>query len=145
MRHVWSVFCRTALTDRGSNSVSLLECVERVSAEYVGPEPPPDVPLFCKLVTLWRRSESDVPERRKVTILVQGPSGDIVRDLKYELDLSEHVRSRALIEINALPYHGNGLYEFVVMAEDDTSDTPVEVARIPVEIAIDHQTSEVSA
>ena len=145
MQHVWSVFCRTAVTDRNSNAVSLFECLDSVSAQVHSPRPPSDVPLLSKLVTLWRRSDKDAAERGSVRILIEGPDGRKLNELTYEVDLSEHVASRAFVEIAGVPYGGNGVYEFIVKVEDEDTEEDREVARVPVEIELDHLPTQADA
>ena len=139
MRHIWSVFCRTAVTDSSSNAVSLFECVEGISAQVRGPEPPSHVLLLSKLVTLWRRSEKGAAERGRVRILIEGPDGRTLDELEYEVDLSEHGGSRAFVEFANVRYGGNGVYEFIVKVEDEDTGEDREVARVPVDVQLDHQ------
>ena len=139
MRHIWSVFCRTALTDKDSNAVSLLECIDAITAGFKGEEPPPDIPVNSTLVTFWRRSDPNGPERGRVRILLEGPDGKPIREVPYQVDLSEHPSGRVTVGILGLPYRGDGVYEFVVSLEDPETGAPREVARLPVPVKVEHE------
>ena len=137
MRHVWSVLCQDAVIDRDSNAVSLFKCLAGFAAKFIGPELPTDMPAFCKLATLWIRSDVLVPEKVLSRIRYLTPQGESVNEVTHEVDLSVHVRSRNVLSLQGLPYRGDGEYEFVVETQDD--DEWHIAVRVPVQIALEHE------
>ena len=61
------------------------------------------------LVTFWIRSDPDRPERSRVRVSLQGPDGDPIREMPYQVDLSEHLGGRVTVRILELPYRGDGV------------------------------------
>lgn len=144
---MFSVLCRRALVDPDDNALSLVDVLERVAvtpdAAMVPPtrgEALPQVPLQAVLVSLWRRSDDDIPElfraRIDIDAEIAGPSSQHILASESDVDLRSRVSCRTIARLGALPFHGPGLYWFVVSRMGDGSDPDGIVARVPLQIAL---------
>src|SRR5690349_10209037 len=109
MRHVWSVLCSRATTDRDTNNVSLIEVLEQV--EFVVREPlnyPANTPFNAQLVTLWARSPLDVPTRTMARLRLLSPTGTELAAVESEVDLETSTRNRQLLNVRGLRIGGDG-------------------------------------
>jgi hypothetical protein len=140
-KHVWTVLCRDALLDRFTNSVSLINTIERIELSDIAPEHPGETPIPLELkidiVSFWVRSDPATPEIGSARISLITPDGSRTNPaLLPPLDLENTPRVRVFGERQNLPYVGPGIYETVVeMATEDQKDWQ-EVARIPMEVVL---------
>ncbi len=139
MRHVWSVFCRRVLTDKDSNAISLIECIDAITAGFEGEGSPPDIPVNATLVSFWRRSNPEKPERGRARVRLEGPDGEMIREIPYQVDLSANSSGRVNVAVLVLPFRGDGVYEFVVSLQDQETGVDSEVARLPVPVNVVHE------
>ena len=136
MRHIWSVVCKDALIDKDSNAVSLFKCLEGFSAKFAGPQLPSDIPVACKFVTLWSRSDMSTPEKGSARIRYRMPQGKEVEFVQYEVDLTVQSRHRTVLDVQGLPYQGNGVYEFILETQGEDSWRPV--TDVPLQVTVEH-------
>ncbi len=136
--HVWSVLCHKGCLDKYTNQVSLLDVIETLAITLLEPLPeklPVNFPLQLQLVSFWTRSKTGVPEMARCRLHLAIPDGSKVKTTtELEIDLKQAARSRTFFRMNALPYHGPGLYSFVVEQYNEATKKWKRVARIPLEI-----------
>lgn len=133
--HVWSVLCEKSSVDTSSNVLSLLCVIDAVSVK--GPEPKARgvVPFEATLVTLWRRSEAATPEVFENRIVVVTPDGsEIPATEPATVDLRTHLRYRAFMKMEAMPFRGGGVYRFAV---EYRSGPEQEWLRVPAALPLD--------
>jgi hypothetical protein len=132
---IWSVLCRSSSVDRDTNNISLFEVIEEMRIVTQSDEGTEGIaPLQCELLTLWRRSDSSVPEVVNQKVEITAPSGERIAGAETPIDLSTHVRSRIRIKIEALAIRGAGTYWFAILTTDGPSGSAVERHRVPLEI-----------
>jgi hypothetical protein len=136
MRHAWTVLAEKVIIDQATNNISI-DVLEQVAVDL---PPLPEgkrgylVPAKLEVVTLWYRSDTLVPERGRMRLRLLGPAGDDIHTIETDIDLTQHQRLRARAAMMALPVSITGVYLFVV--ELAHGQAWVEVARVPLEIAI---------
>jgi hypothetical protein len=132
--HVWTVLCSHAVIDQDSNSVSLLDVVEQLE---IGEEPTPEggVLFSLDLMTLWARTDLDVPAWGHGRVTFLSPSGELVRGpFSFDIDLSQHRRNRTKGRFQALPITGSGRHVFRVELQNENETEWHQVANIPLEV-----------
>ncbi len=134
-KHIWSILCSKALTDKNTNSVSLMEIVEQIAISPLPPNKQIIVPLTLDLVTLACRSDPATPEKQMARMTLLTPSGDSVEGIRFELDLTGSVRCRATLHMDGLPLEGVGEYTFLLEFLDEESEEWTEIYRLPLEVA----------
>jgi hypothetical protein len=140
MEHIWSVLCRLSVIDTRRNNVSLIEVLERLG--FSGLEIEVDeqqtiaLPYSVELVSMWTRSDLDVPEVAKMRISIKSPSGDILNPEQqdFAVNLDQHTRARIMVQFPGLPFVGNGVYRFVVQGLDEYTEDWREFASVPLEL-----------
>jgi hypothetical protein len=142
-RHVWSLLCRRTLIDAQTDSLSIIDHVERATAH-------PSVPIEnftavnfqCRLVSLWVRSNTDQPETASMRVALQFPDGTMASySDPTAVDLQTFGWARVFITLGVLPFKGPGRCEFLVEASI-APDAWQEVARLPLDLQLEDSTSQ---
>lgn len=143
--HIWSVLCDLSITDRDSNKMSLIGLIN----DFVLPfseaqieaglaqwkeEARPTIPVFCELVTAWRRSQRETPEVVDLRVVVEGPRGEHVATQAVKVDLSKSWGLRTRIQLQGLPLLGIGSYLLKVCRQSDDPEAIEIVASLPYRI-----------
>ena len=123
---VWGVFCQSAIVDRYTNNISLVNIIEELKLEALPPikegdEKTPAVAVDARLVTLWIRSDMEKSERGRGRIRIIYPTGESSFGPEFDIDLSEFLRLRQISNIPALPIKGEGQYKFILEYEESSS------------------------
>lgn len=127
MKVIWAVLCLNSVIDRQTNNLSLFNILEEISVLPVpaqGPQSkgPGDLtfaPTF-ELVTLWGRSDENVPERGygRVKLSLPASSSEAPKvAVEYEVDLTKYLRLRQIGRIHGLPAAGEGVYTYTFIIE----------------------------
>lgn len=124
MKHVWSVLCERVSTDRATNTLSLLTCLEELTVAEV----PAAVPN-ATIGTLWFK-ESDGPEQLSIRFSVENPEGLLTVLHEGQLEVTKQ-RQRANLAMANFTFKLTGVYFFRVYQEQNT-DEWVEVSCTPV-------------
>lgn len=136
-RHIWSVLCRSAIIDQHTNNISLLNVVESMifAPQQSVPEGKEWNMLSNEifLVSFVVRSDVDEPEKCQLRIKAIAPDGT-KHDAEnmIDADLTEHVRSRSLLQLQGIPFWSSGIHWFTVDLKDGKRWK--EVSRIPLNI-----------
>jgi hypothetical protein len=134
--HIWTVVCSHAVIDRDSNNVSLLDVVEQLNIPEE-PNPKSGVVYALDLMTLWARSDLDVPARGRGRVTFLSPSGTINDGpFEFEVDLSEHHRNRTKGRLRTLHVGASGRHVFLVELQGEDETEWRQVAIVPLEISI---------
>jgi len=135
---LWTIFCAKALTDSENHNVSLLDVIEDVvvavpegsSAENMV------VPISAILLTNWRRSDAQTPERFMARVSFVAPPGQAAEGPVIEVDLSNHLRLRMSVKIGALTIWGEGTHRFRIERQDPETQAWSVAAELPLEVHI---------
>lgn len=138
MEHLWSLLCQNMLVNEVTQTISLIEVLERINFE-VG-EQPSDInlrvlPISMNLVSMWSRSESDKPETGRARVLIKGLDGKTIKGptpTEYSIDAETNRGFRANVRFNGFPFMGSGIYRVIVQLE--VNNKWRNVAGLPLEI-----------
>lgn len=148
MRHLASVLCQRVVVDEDSGQFSLMGLISGIRGvpltEQTPASGPENIPIPFKLVSLWMRSNLDIPETPAVLITFCGPDGTVADGFQAEftVDLDQAVFRRSKADISGIPYLGAGVCEFVVHQKQD--DEWQELARVPLVVHVDALPEEAS-
>jgi hypothetical protein len=139
IKHIWSVLCTHAITDKASNNMSLVEVLEEIQlrVEKGTSKANTTVPFPIYWVTLWARTEQGESSCAHAKDIVIDPSGNTVLDKKYDVDLSEHKRTRFVRNLQGMPVPSSGQYRFHTQLLDEKSHAWDDVSDVPLEITIE--------
>lgn len=138
--HIWSVLCYKGCLDTYTNQVSLLDVIENISLKPEGPIPQGDVriPMPMSVVSLWTRSDYDVPETFETRLVLKVPNGSVLATKEIiKADLQSHTRIRTFARLQAFPYQGPGLYKYIVEYRGMPNVPWQAVATIPVDVRVE--------
>ena len=147
MEVTWSIFCQSSAIDRDTNNLSLFNVIEELTV----PVPPPQLqtgqPLpegltvaNLELVTLFTRSDPQVPERGRGRVRLLLPEGREALNQEFEVDLTQYLRLRMRVKVPGFPTGDAGMYRFLVDGITDTSDW-IEMFELPIRVALQPQES----
>ena len=142
IRHVWTVYCRSVLTDKETNNVSLIQALESIHFKGVGDGTDSGkrtaIPFNSSLITLWARKAWDTPVTSTMRIRFIGPDESELLNSTFVVNLQDQERTRSIARLNALGINGSGVYEWVVdRVGEDEEDEWVEEARVPVAVTVE--------
>jgi hypothetical protein len=131
--HVWTVVCTNAVIDQLSNNVSLHNIIEQVT---IRGEPKSDgaldMPLY--IMTLWTRSDFEVPAQGHARVAILSPSGVVGDPFEYEIDWSANKRQRVRLALPRTPIHEPGHHAFIVEFRNEGETEWRQVAASPLEV-----------
>ena len=143
MRHVWTVYCRRAIIEQGTGTLSLFEIAGELQVVPVAPnnkssgsEEVSTAKVNSALATLWARREWDTPVKGRMRITMVAPDGDALFATVREVDLREHSMLRMCAKLDRFVVKTSGVYEWVIEHEDDEG-TWIEDAGIPVIVKVE--------
>jgi len=141
IEHIWTILCSRVITSRETNNVSLIEVMEEVKLD-VGVEDDKQstvestipFPFKLVLVSLWSRMEDEKPIVGTARDIFLAPSGEILGNQEFKINLSDHVRMRTMRNfINLpIPVKESGKYRFRTEFLDEENNTWIEVSNIPL-------------
>jgi len=127
---VTALFCQRSLTDSDKNSVSAIEIIEGM--EVNGPSFPDIVtlPATGEVITIWMRSDINIPEKSFCRAFLSDPKGDHERKAELSIDLSKSNFCRSHFRLSSIELRGEGKYEFHI--EKKSNDDQWElVTKVP--------------
>lgn len=138
IEHVWTVLCRDSIIDRDSNSVSLFNVLEQITIRGEMDRGEPAVaPIEMEVVSLWSRSDYDVPAKGVQRLRLLSPSGETLASGEQEIDLSKHRRFRNRARFRGLPVQGTGRYTFRVEQKREGEVEWQHVTDVPLELTFE--------
>jgi hypothetical protein len=119
--------------------ISLLEVTDelKMTSEPIAAAAPESswVAVNLQLVTLWTRTDRDVPERFFSGATILAPNGEEFQGDPLEGNLEgTNRRTRLIAHVDVIPFRGTGTYWFNVWVAGD-GGTQTIVARIPLEVS----------
>jgi hypothetical protein len=132
--HVWTVVCSRAVIDDESKNVSIQNVVEQITVNGK-PGDRTGVPISLNVVSLWVRSDPDVPARGFGRLTFIYPSGAEEDPIEIKVDLTQHERFRSRIKLQGLPAREAGRHYFSMRFREASDVKWREVASVPVRLA----------
>jgi hypothetical protein len=138
MKNIWSSLCARALIDQRTNALSLIDCIDEITINFVSPEEmsaaTKNIPLAFELVSLWHDDVNKDQERiLAYTIEIYDPKGDKISEFKNQAKFeTSKTRLRTITGINGLKITSEGKYLFQV--KEGSGSTLNLVTEIPVDI-----------
>lgn len=132
VQHIWTIACRLSITDKETNNVSLLQVLEEITIPQDQSRDKKLVPAIFELVTLWARADENQPTAGFGRLALLGPTGDVLLEHNYEIDLQQDNRIRSVGKIFGFPVQRSGRYHFRIERKLNEADPWQEVARIPI-------------
>lgn len=129
MRHLWTIVCLTAVLDKYTNRISLLEVIDEITISE-GEEVA--LPLHLEVASQWERSRFDTPEDGFCRVQVFTPAGELSGGGELPVDLSAAPRSRTILRFEAFPLAGLGKYCFRVSQRHSGQKEWKAVGEVPL-------------
>ena len=128
-RLVRSILCKRVITDRDTNDVSYIDCVEQLAPKKL---PAPLPRLF--LATLWK--PDDTGEAPRLRVVVKGPDGKDVADTEFPpVSIHpEHSSHRININLQGAPVRRYGEHVVRVEVRGEDAKRWRKLAEIPLHI-----------
>lgn len=148
MRITWAFLCRSSAIDIDTNSISLFNIIEDISVSSDPPvvdnaegDPFPMALGSCELVVASARTDSGVPERSQIRVLLNFPTETPPAImLETEINLEFAQRNRFRLQLPGLPISGHGLYYFVIQAQGPGEEEWHQLYEVP--IGVDYQSQD---
>jgi hypothetical protein len=136
INHIWTVLCSRSIIDSETNNITLFEVLEQLT--LAGPPLAREIaiPLHFEVVSLWSRARDDQPSRGRARLLLITPSGTVVKNQEYDIDLSVYSRSRTRVRVIGLPVPEAGHHQFCVQLRVEEETEWRDVAKIPLQIVL---------
>ena len=148
MKVNWAILSRTAIVDRQSNNISLIEVIDELAV----PAPPPQdvqgtdehpraVFDYC-LSVLYARSDPSFGEIGQSSIRMTGPGAIQSEPIEMDVDLMEFSRSRSIIRIPISPITltAEGAYSFKIDVRNEGTQWE-QAFELPVWVNVQRDTN----
>ena len=126
MKNLWTVLCHRGIVEQGSNQISLIGVIEKLTLrraeglpEGIATESLEEtvkkadivlLPIKMQLISYWTRSKRDEPEIAQTRSRFIGPRGKVLGNLEMDVDLTGHINRRTILKFDLLPFAGDGIY-----------------------------------
>ena len=141
--HAWTVVCSRAVVDRFTNNVSMQHVIE----QFTIPEGAPPNTLMVspfQVISLWARSDFDIPACGRARLTLLSPSGKIIRENHWNIDMSsQYRRYRTRCEFPGLPADEPGRYVFRVDLQIEGDDDWHQVAAVPLQVTLSPESAKI--
>ncbi len=152
MKHSWTILCRRGIVEQGSNQLSLIDVVERITLKKTEglPEETTEpiweavaagddvlVPFPMQLTSYWTRSNRDEPETAQARLRLVGPTGKILSEFVLDVDLVDYVNRRSNMKAEHFPFAGEGVYRATVHMRPNPTARWRYCTEIFVDVAVD--------
>ena len=133
INHIWSVLCESSILDQDTKLISMINVLEEVT---ILDEPVPDkvLQIVVSLVTLWIRSDINVPSQGLGRYNFVSPSGEVLQSLEQIIDLTKYERLRSRGQFAGLKLPESGQYFFNIEFRENEKDEWNSVAAIPLKV-----------
>ena len=147
IEHVMSVVCVNAITDKDSNTMSLINLIERLNVTLT-----PTVeaekkraeigwystPIVVQVVSRFYRKEEGTDMSFDLQSYIVGPEGKSMGANKEStFAFPKNLKNLRMVgNIAGFPVSMSGMYYVVVRIKDVGESDYVEVARIPIEVSL---------
>ena len=140
--HIWTVVCSRAVVDRFSNNVSMQHVIEQFTIPQGAP-PNALMVLPFEVISLWARSDFDIPACGKARLTLLSPSGKTIRENQWSIDMSgQYRRYRTRCEFPGLPANEPGRYVFRVELQIEGGIDWHQVAAVPVQVVFSPESTK---
>ncbi len=126
--------CRKIIVDKNSNNISIIDVLEQINISGPLPEKEGMLPISFHIVSLWARSDYNMPIQGLGRIEFLDPAKKPIQEFTFDVDLSEKARMRTLGELNGFPFRGKGLHWIKVESRINEKDEWEENAWLSVDI-----------
>ncbi|MBL6960578.1 MAG: hypothetical protein ISR59_05675 [Anaerolineales bacterium] len=134
IKHIWSVVCQGSIEDKSTNLLSIINILEELTIEG-DPSSDKILPLPIQVVTLWTRTNSDIPAQAESRYTFVSPSKTILKEQPLKINLSKYQRLRARVNFSMLNFtEGSGIYTFCVEYRGNQTEEWTEKASIPIDV-----------
>lgn len=144
--HVWTVICQTAIVDRRSERVSIINAANQLTVNTVTQADLDRaladgkagfvIPVEFDLVTSWCRSDPNVPERPNARVVLVEPQGGAIMEAPLDIDMEDFPAATTVRHITEFPFSGVGRYWYAIELQVGGSKEEPEwrqLARHPME------------
>ena len=131
--HIWSVLCENSILDQDTKLISMINVLEELT---IPDDPAPDKVLqaVVSLVTLWARSDINVPSQGFARYAFTSPSGKVLESLEQSVDLTKYERLRSRGRFAGLKLPEIGQYFFNIEFRENEQTEWIRVAAVPLKV-----------
>jgi len=147
IEHVWSVVCVTAITDKETNNMSLINVVEHLNVQIkTTPEAEKKraelgwygTPIVLQSVSRFHKKEKGTDLSFDFQLVVRDPQGSVLGNaaggtIAFPKDL---VSLRTSVKINGFPVTTNGTYHVIMRIKEVGEGEFEDVAKVPIEVVL---------
>ena len=137
INHIWTILCSRSIVDQETQNISLLDVLEQVTIPYqlFSQGKGLVLPINFEVVTFWGRQHPKMAHQGTARLLLQSPSGQILNEHQYLVDLSQYERTRTRARVSSLMIHEPGRHIFIVEFKKNEREW-TRVAEVPLQVTL---------
>lgn len=153
IRHIWSVLCRRAIVDSGTNNLTISDVLEELSVDIKVEKKNIEslklinLPLEFEIVSFWKKEgdpTSDLKAESEVEVI--NPEGKSLQTFKQQVNLPPKMRRlRTILRVMGLTLDNSGDYTLKVTIKEEHDKAYQVVSEIPLQVQLNKQISSVPA
>lgn len=139
IRHMWTVLCMRSVIDVDTNNISLFDVVEELQLQRLegAAGGKSALPVDMHLVSLWGREPKEQPASGRAKDVIVSPSGKVMGEREYDLDMLKFERTRARRSVRGMPISESGQYWFRTHLWDEQRGIWEEVSNVPLKLTVE--------
>ncbi|MFH1315640.1 MAG: hypothetical protein ABIH67_04570 [Candidatus Uhrbacteria bacterium] len=144
MKHIWSIICQRSSIDFETNSLSLFDCVEEVSAVVdktkLAQNDKIIIPVEFQLVSFWAVKDSEKDNDLKIKGEFVDSKNKILNSFENSFNIKKGIkRFRNRTNIKGLPITEDGRYYLKVWQWTENKNKFEMVAELPLDVKLSYQ------
>ncbi len=153
IRHIWSVLCRRAIVDSGTNNLTISDVLEELSVDIKVEKKNIEslklinLPLEFEIVSFWKKEgdpTSDIKAESEIEVI--NPEGKSLQIFKQQVNLPPKMRRlRTILRVMGLTLDNSGNYTLKVTIKEEHDKAFQVVSEIPLQVQLNKQISSVPA
>ena len=147
IKHIWSVLCRRAIVDSGTNNLTISDVLEELRIDIKVQQKDAEslklinVPLEFELVSLWEK-EGDKSQHLKADceIEVASPEGKQMKIFNQLIDMTPDMRRlRTMMRVMGFVVENPGDYMFKIRIKEEGNKFFKTVSELPLEVHLNKE------
>lgn len=129
----FALICNRTSVDQNSKSISVFDVLEHITV-FTDSETNVRIPMHFEILSHWMRKQLEIPTKSVARLSLQGPNKKKNKNVEINIDLTESIFLRSIIQVSGIELSGPGLYHFIFDLQQQDGKWK-KVAEIPFVIS----------
>lgn len=144
LNHIWSLLCRRAIVDSGTNNLTISDVLEELTIDIKVEKQNADsmkqinLPLEFEIVSFWKKEDDSTTHlKADCEVEVVNPEGKHMKTFAQKIDMPSGMkRLRTMLRVMGFVVEGSGEYNLKVNVKEEGQKNYKTVSVLPLTVNI---------